>query len=305
MQNDKRVGNMASTVRRVLVTGANGNLGNKLIRFLLAGQWCESVIALDRDFATDRLPEDPRLARITGDLCDKTAAWRESLAYVDGVVHLAAQHPMPDATWADSVASIDMTLSLIGAAAEANVKRIVFASSNHVMGGYKETPYATKPSALTVDLDPRPGTRYRVGEVQLAPDAYAVAKLVGERALMARAEVDGLSAVALRIGWCQSGDNHPSTLSAAGIPDAPGADSPEAAHDLRWFRQMWLSNGDYCGFVEAALRADATRWPTPAIVVNAMSNNAGTAWDLQPARTLLGYRPVDDVWAALGMSPPD
>lgn len=295
---------MASNIGRVLVTGANGNLGRKLILSLLAGSWCESVIAVDRDFSTDRLPEDTRLARIAADLRDAGGAWRDSLDYVDAIVHLAAQNPYPDASWADSVASVDMTLNLVNAAAP-SLQRFVFASSNHVMGGYKETPFATKAGSLKVDLDPRPGTSYRVGGILQALPAYAVAKLMGERILAAKAEAGGPKAVSLRIGWCQPGANHPSTISASGVPGAQAdAGDTEAAHDLRWFRQMWLSDADFCGLVEAALRADAAAWPASAVVVNAMSANMGTPWDLTPARMLLGYRAVDDVWTALGLEAP-
>ena len=296
---------MANTVKRVLVTGANGNLGGKLIRALLAGPWCESIIAVDRDFVDDRLPDDARLARIGGDLRDAAGAWRESLAYVDAVVHLAAQNPYPDASWADCVASVDMTLNVVEAAADHAVQRIVFASSNHVMGGYKETAFATKPGALRTDLDPMPGTSYRVGGVVVGAPAYAVAKLMGERVLAAKAEAGGLSAVSLRIGWCQSGDNDPSTISASGLPGTELDPTDLAAvRDLRWFRQMWLSNQDFCGVVAAALRSDSLQWPSQAIIVNAMSANDTTPWDLAPTRALIGYKPADNVWAALGMEPP-
>jgi nucleoside-diphosphate-sugar epimerase len=296
---------MANTVRRVLVTGANGNLGGKLIRTLLAGTWCESAIAVDRNFADDRLPDDTRLARIAGDLRDGAGAWRGSFGYVDAVVHLAAQNPYPDASWADCVASVDMTLNVAQAAADHAVQRLVFASSNHVMGGYKETAFASKPGALKTDLDPMPGTQYRAGGAVHGSPAYAVAKLMGERILATKAEAGGLSAVSLRIGWCQPGANHPATISASGVPGAEADPADlEAAHDLRWFRQMWLSDRDYSGVVEAALRADAAEWPFPAIVVNAMSANAGTPWDLAPTRTLIGYKPADDVWAELGLDPP-
>ena len=297
---------MANAVRRVLVTGANGNLGGKLIRRLLASAWCESVIGVDTAFADTLLPRDTRLALIAGDLRDGAGAWRESLAYVDGIVHLAAQHPYPDASWADCVASMDMTLNVVEAAADHAVQRIVFASSNHVMGGYKETPFATKPGALRTDLEPIPGTRFRAGDRVLAPPAYAVAKLMGERVLLAKSAAGGLTAVSLRIGWCQPGDNHPATISASGLPGAEmDLTDPEVVHDLRWFRHMWLSDRDFCGMAEAALQADATLWPSPAVVVNAMSGNAGTPWDLTGTRGLLDYKPADDVWTTLGIQPPD
>ena len=147
------------------------------------------------------------------------------------------------------------------------------------------------PGSLTTALPPRPGTRTAPGDV---PRAYAASKLMGERLLAARAEPGGLTAVSLRIGWCQPGDNRPETLSASGVPGETGPDTPEAERELAWFRAMWLSNGDFLRAVSAALRADTGAWPTPAIVVNAMSDNAGMAWDIAETRRLIGYAPQDD-----------
>ena len=117
-----------------------------------------------------------------------------------------------------------------------------------------------------------------------------------ERVVAAKAEAGAFSAVLLRIGWCQPGENTPQTISAAGTPESGLFETdPECEHDLRWFRAMWLSNGDLVRCVSAALRADASVWPSPAIVVNAMSANRPSPWDLSAGRKLIGYEPLDDV----------
>ena len=104
------------------------------------------------------------------------------------------------------------------------------------------------------------------------------------------------SAISLRIGWRQPGENIPQTISAAGAPKSGLFETdPEREHDLRWFRAMWLSNGDLVRGVFAALRADASTWPSPAIVVNAMSANRPSPWELSAGRRLIGYEPLDDV----------
>jgi hypothetical protein len=69
--------------------------------------------------------------------------------------------------------------------------------------------------------------------------------------------------------------------------------------DLRWFRNMWLSNRDFVALFERAVLADAAAWPRPGIVVNGMSANAGMPWDIETTGALLGYHPLDDVWAEL------
>src|SRR5437660_1743104 len=128
--------------KSVLITGAGGNLGRKLTGHLLAGGRYSRVLAVDRPGHAPAA-DDVRVSPVEADLKDvNDGRWREALAGLDGVVHLAAQNPWPDAPWEDAAASFDMTANLVEAAAEAGVRRLVFASSNHVMGQYKDPPLA-------------------------------------------------------------------------------------------------------------------------------------------------------------------
>jgi hypothetical protein len=85
-------------------------------------------------------------------------------------------------------ASFDMTAKLSEACAKANVSRLVFASSNHVMGGYKDTPVALSDRELTTDLPPLVGTLVKTSEGLIDYKAYAAAKPMGERVLAVKAE---------------------------------------------------------------------------------------------------------------------
>jgi nucleoside-diphosphate-sugar epimerase len=288
---------------RVLVTGAQGNLGRKLIAHLLTLPWCKAVIGIDRNAG---VPTDRRVEPIAADLADPAdGRWREAMGRADAVVHLAAQNPAPDAPWDDASSSYDMTLHVVGAAAQAGVKRLVFASSNHVMGRYKDPPLADGlvPGGLTTAHTPGPGTRWFDGRKLVQGSAYGVSKLMGERLCIALARLsDGsFSTVSVRIGWCQPGENLPQTINATGVV-AEGVEraDPDAARDLRWFRSMWLSNRDFTAVMERALVADSAGWDQPGIVVNGMSDNRGMAWSLKEGRRLIGYEPRDDIWAELG-----
>jgi nucleoside-diphosphate-sugar epimerase len=278
---------------RIAITGANGNIGRKLIAGLLAAPDVAAIHAIDRDVA-GLSPRDARVFPIQTDL--RGPGLSDALAGIDAVIHLAAQNPYPDASWEDASASFDMTAKLSEACAKAGVSRFVFASSNHVMGGYKDTPVALSDGGLTTDLPPLVGTLVKTSEGLIDSTAYAAAKLMGERALTVKSETGAFTAVLLRIGWCQPGENSPQTISAAGTPKSSLIETdPERDHDLRWFRAMWLSNGDLVRCVLAALRADASAWPSPAIIVNAMSANRPSPWDLSAGRKLIGYEPPDDV----------
>jgi nucleoside-diphosphate-sugar epimerase len=168
------------------------------------------------------------------------------------------------------------------------------------MGGYKDTVIAQSEGGLTTDLPPLVGTQIRTANGSTNSAPYATAKLMGERLLSAKAESGAFAAVSLRIGWCQPGANSPLTLSAAGTPKTGAVEAaPISLRDLRWFQAMWLSNGDLVRCVLAALKADASAWPSQAVIVNAVSANAPTPWDLSAGRKLIGYEPVDNVWNEL------
>jgi len=107
--------------------------------------------------------------------------------------------------------------------------------------------------------------------------------------------------LALRIGWCQPGANAPETLSSAGCPAENLTETAEAmavdATDDAWFRNMWLSNADFCALFTAAIFS-ATLPRGGFHVANAMSNNAGSRWSLDETEALLGFRPTSDASAA-------
>ena len=222
---------------RVAITGANGNLGRKLIAALLAAPDIAAIHAIDRD-VTGLSADEARLFPIQADL--RGPGLPDELAGIDAVIHLAAQNPYPDASWEDASASFDMTAKLSEACAKAGVSRLVFASSNHVMGGYKDTPVALSDGGLTTDLPPLVGTLVKTSEGLIDSTAYAAAKLMGERVLAVKAETGAFSAVLLRIGWCQPGENS----RKRSAPPAPR--SPACSKQIRSV-SMICAGSERCG----------------------------------------------------------
>lgn len=250
--------------KTVLITGAAGNLGGKLRRHLEGS--CELRL-LDLNPGGDP-------AVLQADLSRWESVRAEQFRGADVVVHLAAD-PTAQQTWPNVVApNIDAVINVYQAAVQAGVPRVVYASSNHVMGGYKDDPESR---LLTTDLPSLPGTHYEVDGEPRDSTPYGSAKLFGERLGKGCAEVHGLSVIAVRIGWVRPGEN-----LAQDVPAERGD----------WFRLMWLSNRDYCQLMERCIVADL---PERFVVVNGMSANTGMRWDIEHTRRLLGYRPQDDV----------
>ncbi len=184
---------------RVVITGAGGNLGGKLIAHLQSAQWCSAISGIDPKPLTD----SGKFRAVSADLRDPhDRRWIEPVQQADAVVHFAAQNPEPDSNWVEATQSIDMTMNLLQWAGQTPC-RFVFASSNHVMGGYKDTPLPPG-QQLTWDTPPRPGTRFFDGYDYRTPTAYGASKLMGERAVAVRCAASLLTGVNVRIGWVQA-----------------------------------------------------------------------------------------------------
>lgn len=281
---------------RVVITGAGGNLGSKLTAHLQSADWCSSIVGIDPKPMVDI----GKFRAASADLRDPSdGRWIAPVEQADAVVHFAAQSPHPDSSWLEAAQSSDMTFNLLQQVGNKPC-RFVFASSNHVMGGYKEGGLPAG-ETLRADTSPRPGTRYFDGIQFHTPTAYGGSKLLGERAVAARSAATLLSGVNIRIGWVQPGENLASSVNPHGggtriTQDLPDAEELERAN--AWYRGMWLSNRDFVQVMEKALTAPETGWGARSIVVSGVSNNTGTLWNLDDGRRLLGYAPLDDIAAS-------
>jgi len=252
--------------KTVLITGAQGNIGQKL-QAHLQGRFTLKLLDKNAGGNADVIVVD--LSRWNDRLVDLFRG-------VDAVVHLAAD-PNESRSWGEIIPpNFDALINVFAAATKANVPRLVFASSNHVMGGYKDAE--GKGRWLTTDLDPKPGTHFEWTPGRLSDSTpYAATKLFGERLGYCYTQSTSGVCIALRIGWVNAaGENRPEDLPA----DAP-----------TWFKRMWLSTRDMCQLVERAITVEQP--PHSFHVVNGMSDNAGMVWDIDHTRQVLGYIPQD------------
>lgn len=254
-------------MQTVLITGAAGNLGAKL-RAHLHGRY--ELRLIDRNARGDDAISEADLSQWDDD-------WVDAFHGVNTAVHLAAD-PTAHQSWPNLIGpNVDALVNVFLAATLAGVDRVIYASSNHVMGGYQDL---ADPARVTVDVPPQPGTRYVVDGQARDSSPYAACKLFGERLGKCFADAHGLSVIAVRIGWVRPGDNR-----AEEIPPERGP----------WFRLMWLSNRDYCQLMEACITADES---IRFAIVNGMSDNSGMRWEIDATRRVVGFEPRDNVASA-------
>jgi NAD+ dependent glucose-6-phosphate dehydrogenase len=249
LDEDENEGDLDEAPRTVLITGASGNIGRKLRE-----AWSDvyDLVLIDRHAP----PGDDEV--IVADLATWDESWVAYFDDVDTVIHLAG-NPDDAAPWDALVGpNLDALANVFHASAFGGVERVIFASSNHAMGGYRDLG----DMPITVALPPKPD------------GPYGATKLVGERLGKSLASAFDLTFIAIRIGWVQRGENRPETL-----PDA-------------WSRGLWLSDDDLVDLFEAAVEADLGG--RTFLVVNGMSNNRGMRWDLSEAAEYLGFEPADD-----------
>lgn len=166
---------MAKPFRRLLLTGAAGGLGRVLREPLRA--WTDVLRVSDR---VDPGPPVDGEEVVIADLTDRTAI-HDLLRDVDAVLHfggVSLESPFDDLV-GPNVIGLN---HLYEAAHDHKVRRVVYASSSHVVGFYRQTEV--------------------VGiEAPLRPDClYAVTKCFGEALSRYYFDRFGLETVCLRIG---------------------------------------------------------------------------------------------------------
>ena len=180
------------------------------------------------------------------------------------------------------------TYNVFEAARLARVDRVVFASSNHVVGMFE---VASGPSLYRLD-DPRMIDH----RDEIRPDSiYGTSKVFGEALGRYYAERYDMSVVCLRIGSVLP-DDDPDGPSVA---EASGWLGLSVADRYRRLRATWLSQRDCGRLVASALDAEVG-WA----VVFGTSANPRRIWDLEHAREAIGYEPQDSAPEWLGERPP-
>jgi nucleoside-diphosphate-sugar epimerase len=265
---------MTAKPQTVLVTGANGVIG-RIVQEHLGDRYNLRLM-------THRPAAYPSFVADIADL----QAILPAFEGIDAVIHLAG-NPSVQAPW-DSILSDNLigTYNVFEAARRAGVAAVIYASSNHAIGEYEGDGL---PELYRLDDE-----RVYDHTVEVRPDSlYGVSKVYAEALGRFYHDRYGMRVYNLRIGSVLANDDprDPSIATNAGwLPLSP-------SDAYARYRATWLSHRDCAQLIERCLEATEVDWA----VVYGISNNPRQFWDLQHARELLGFEPVDS--APVGEEP--
>ena len=256
-----------SQKQRVLVTGAAGVIGRAFIRHY---KDVYDIAGLDL--------KDAGNVPTTVANIDDLDAILPAFEGIDAVVHLAASISV-DSPW-DAVlhANLIGTYNVFEAARRSGVKCVVFASSNHAIGGYE---VEGAPSIYDRN-DPRVYDE----TVAMRPDSlYGVSKAYGEALGHYYSDAFGMRVYCLRIGTVRADDN-PRDPSVAN-----GSFWLNLTTEQKFERMQatWLSKRDAADLIAACINAKDVNYA----IVYGISDNPRKFWNISNAKELLGWVPKD------------
>lgn len=267
---------------KIFITGAFGIVGTALTD--LPGD----KVLFDREVPAE-FQGKPNV--VGGDIQDRTLL-EKSMQGCAAVVHLAAS-ASPLSSWEDVLDNnILGTQVVLEAARTSKVERVIFASSNHVVG------------MVEIENEPR---IYEAGhgimmtkESEPRPDSYyGVSKLFGEYLGRYLTENGGPRFYALRIGSVHAAwEDHPYAEAEAWLR-AGNCKRGDDLYERKVKRQkaLWLSRRDLVQLLQRCLEYEGA----PFDIFYGVSNNSTRWLDIDYAKTQLGYRPQDkgEEWKAV------
>ena len=252
-------------MKRVLITGGSGFIGQKLARELLKRGDLVTVLSRDVKRARKALPEGVRVAAWDP---HKKGPWFEELDVVDAVVHLAGEVVVE--RWSDAKkkeierSRADSARLLVEAIGEAKHKPAVLGSA--AATGY----YGPRPGDEMLDETSEPGSDFLSGVVKSWEEAVR------------GAEAHGVRAVQVRIGIVFGQGGGPLTAIVKPFKMFMGGPIGDGEQVI-----SWVHRDDAVGILLLAIDNAEAKGP-----INATSPHAATSEELAEALGIVLNRPA-------------
>ena len=247
-------------MKKILITGGSGLIGTILNNHLMANY---DVHNLDIN-----KPKNKEHNIFIGNM-NKYEDVLESSKDASIIIHLGAAVQM-DSDWKLVFNNnIESTKNVYEAAKNNNVKKVIFASSNHAIGLFEnDSPYKEIVRGEYKNLDPKKIKKIDEN-VPVRPDSfYGVSKAFGEAIGRYYYETYKIQSINLRIGTVQK------------------IDSPKSS--IRHYA-TWLSHKDIAQLVEKCIIHDLK-----FEIFYGVSNNKWRFWDIQNSYNKISYEPVEN-----------
>jgi len=274
----------------VFLTGSYGKCGTAVIDHL-EGEEAYDFTYFNRSDRDDDHPYGG-YDTVLGDVADRDRLVETSAGH-DSFLHFAG-YTDPESGWEDVFEpNLLGTYNALEAARENEIEEFVFASTNHVMGGYEgeHAPALYEPGYGFVLDNSEP----------VRPDSvYGASKAWGEALL--RYYVDyhdypkrGYVLRICSMQWPRY--DHPYGDAEQGVDNGDWErGSPEYERAVARMSSMWHSRRDFAHQLRCVLDDDSVEFG----VFSGVSDNRSRWFGLESARSELGYRPRDDAaeWTA-------
>lgn len=237
---------------RILITGSRGKIGRVLAKALP-----DSFDVYGLDIVGEENERNYKADISNYEELDKVFL---KIGPIHSVIHLAAD-PREGADWKSVLKNnIIGTRNVYECARKHGIRKVIFASSNHVTGAYEGFPPALhkqeNPSKISINHPLRPDSD------------YGSSKVFGEAVARQYFELYGIKSICLRLGSVLRDD-----------------DPTRDERDMK----IWLSHRDLIQLVRKSLLSDIGFG-----IYYGVSNNKGMFWDISNAKEEIGYEPRDD-----------
>jgi nucleoside-diphosphate-sugar epimerase len=260
---------------RVLLTGATGYIASQLLPVLRQRYDLKLVDVR----STNALGQPVDGVELVNLIADSDDTLRPHFAGVDAIVHLGYYHPPHLAvtgagkSYLDERPNVDMAERVYRHALDANVQRVVVASSNHAADFYEQVLHTGKLELVGPEDLPKSDNYY--GWAKIAYEALGFTFACG-------AFGRKLGVVQVRIGAPREIDGK----AFEGKPPAAYKRDLGAYISARDIQQLFVRS------IEAEPIED--EWGVPFQIFYGISNNTRAFWSIANARRVIGYDPEDD-----------